>query len=143
MKNYGLVRRNLPLASVAARFLLVAFLVFATVNPSHYSILTWIVSGSAILTAKAVIAFGLALAWLILLRISLAGLGWLGLAYVGLAFLVLALLEAQFKLLHLFSSFTLVIMAELALAIVLTFGLVFSYWVRQASGQSAIVKTPP
>jgi len=143
MTSHAQVRRNLPLASVAARFLLVALLVFATVNPSHYSILTWIMSASAFLSLKAVIAFGLALAWLILLRISLAGLGWLGLAYVGMAFLALALLEAQFKLLRLFSSFTLLIMAELALAIVLTFGLVFSYWVRQASGQSPIVKRPP
>jgi hypothetical protein len=143
MKSHALVRRHLPLASVAARFLLVAFLVFATVNPSHYSILTWILSDSPFLNAKAVIAFGLALSWLILLRISLAGLGWLGFAYVALAFVVLALVEMQFELLHLFSPFALVIMAQFALAIVLTFGLVFSYWVRQASGQSAIVKRPP
>jgi len=139
MKNHASVRRNLPLASVAARFLLVAFLVFATFNPSHYSILAWALSGSALLSAKAVIIFGLAMSWLILLRISLAGLGRLGAAYVGAAFLVLLLIEAQFGVLRFFSSYALVLMAEFALASVLTFGLVFSYWVRQASGQSAIV----
>jgi hypothetical protein len=52
------------------------------------------------------------------------------------------LLEMQFGWLHLFSTYTLLVMAELAFAIILTFGLVFSYWVRQASGQSAVVKIP-
>ena len=142
MKNHASVRRKLPLASVAARFLLVAFFVFATLNPSYYSILTWLISDFSLVSAKAFIAFGLALSWLILLRMSIEGLGWLGLAYVGFAFLALVLLEVQFGWLHLFSTYTLLVMAEFALAIILTFGLVFSYWVRQASGQSAVVKIP-
>jgi hypothetical protein len=142
MKNHASVRRKLPLASVAARFLLVAFFVFATLNPSYYSILTWLISDFSLVSAKAFIAFGLALSWLILLRMSIEGLGWLGLAYVGFAFLVMVLLEMQFGWLHLFSTYTLLVMAELAFAIILTFGLVFSYWVRQASGQSAVVKIP-
>ena len=140
MKSHAYVRRTLPLAGVAGRFLLVAFFVFATFNPSYYSISTWILSGFSLLSSKAFIAFGLALCWLILLQTSLNGLGWLGLAYVALASLVLALFEVQFGCLRLFSNFALVLMAELALAIILTFGLVFSYWVRQASGQSAVVK---
>lgn len=140
MKSHAYVRRTLPLAGVAARFLFVAFFIFATFNPSYYSISTWMLSGFSLLSSKAFIAFGLTLCWLILLRTSLAGLGWLGLAYVGLAFLVLALFEVQFGWLRLLSNYTLVLMAELSLAIILTFGLVFSYWVRQASGQSAVVK---
>ncbi len=143
MKNHATIRRKLPLASVAARFLFTAFLVFATFNPSHYSIVTWIIGGSSSLSVKAFVAFALALLWLIVFRISLAGLGWLGLAYVGLAGLVLALLHAQFGVLHQVSGYALVLAVELAIAVVLTFGLVFSYWVRQASGQSAVVKNPP
>ena len=142
MKNHASVRKKLPLASVAARFLLVAFFVFATLNPSYYSLLTWIFSGFSLLSAKAFIAFGLALSWLILVRMSVEGLGWLGIAYVGFAFLVLALLEVQFGWLSLFSTYPLLVLAELALAVILTLGLVFSYWVRQASGQSAVVRIP-
>lgn len=143
MKSHGNVRRKLPLASVLARFLFVAFLVFATFNPSYYSILTWIVSSPSLLSIKALIAFALALCWLIVLRLSLAGLGWFGLAYVVGAFVILALLELQFEWLRLFSDYTLLLLVQLAVAIVLTFGLVFSYWVRQASGQSPVVKRPP
>ncbi len=142
MKNHASVRKKLPLASVAARFLLVAFFVFATLNPSYYSLSTWMLSGFSLLSAKAFIAFGLALSWLILLRMSVEGLGRLGLAYVGFAFLALLLFEVQFGLLRLLSTYTLLLLAELALAIILTLGLVFSYWVRQASGQSAVVKIP-
>lgn len=142
MKNHASVRRKLPLASVAVRFLLVAFLVFATLNPSYYSIVTWMLSGFSLLSAKAFIGFGLALAWLILIRMSVEGMGWLGIAYVGFAILVLALLDVQFGWVGWFSTYTLLLLAELVLSTILTFGLVFSYWVRQASGQSAVVKIP-
>jgi hypothetical protein len=143
MKSHASVRRNLPLASVAARFLLMAFLVFATFNPSYYSISTWIFSEPSLLSIKLVAGFGLILTWLIVLRIVIGGLGSIGLVYLGLALAVLALLGAQFGLPRGFSTQALLVMAELGLAIALTFGLVFSYWVRQASGQSAVVKNPP
>jgi hypothetical protein len=83
------------------------------------------------------------LTWLIVLRIVVGGLGWLGLVYLGLALAVLALFAVQFGLPRGVSAQALVLMAELGLSIALTFGLVFSYWVRQASGQSAVVKNPP
>jgi hypothetical protein len=143
MKSHASVRRNLPLASVTARFLLMAFLVFATFNPSYYSISTWIFSEPSLLSVKLVAGFGLILTWLIMLRIVIGGLGSIGLVYLGLALAVLALLGAQFGLPRGLSTQALLVMAELGLAIALTFGLVFSYWVRQASGQSAVVKNPP
>jgi hypothetical protein len=143
MKGHASVRRNLPLASVAARFLFVAFVVFATFNPTYYSISTWMLSGFSFLSIKAFLCFGLGLAWLILLRISLAGLGGLGAGYIALASLMLALFEVQFGVSRSLSTWALVLMAELGLTVVITFGLVFSYWVRQASGQSPVVKTPP
>jgi hypothetical protein len=143
MKSHASVRRNLPLASVAARFLLMAFLVFATFNPSYYSLSTWILSGSSPPSVKACVAFGLILTWLIVLRMVLSGLLLLGRIYVGMALLVLALLAAQYGVPRTFSMRLLVLLAELGLSAFLTFGLVFSYWVRQASGQSAVVKNPP
>lgn len=143
MKSHASVRRNLPLASVAARFLLMTFLVLATFNPSYYAISTWIFSGPSLLSVKILVGFGLMLTWLIVVRIVLGGLGRLGLAYLGLALIVLILLVAQFGLPRGVSTYTLVLAAELGLAIALTFGLVLSYWVRQASGQSAVVKNPP
>jgi hypothetical protein len=143
MKSHASVRRNLPLASVAARFLLVAFLVFGTFNPSYYSAVTWIVSDGAHLSIKAFLGFALALCWMVVLRISLAGLGWIGLAYIGAALAILLLLEVQFGVLRLFSPYVLVILAEFAFSGAVALGLVFAYWVRQASGQSAVVKMPP
>jgi hypothetical protein len=143
MKGYGTVRRKLPFASVLVRFLLAAFLVFATFNPSYYSISTWLISGTSVLSIRAFVGFALLLTWIIVLRISLAGLGWLGLAYVGVTFLIGALFEIQFEFIHLVPEYALILASELTFASILTFGLVFSYWIRQVSGQSPIVKMPP
>jgi hypothetical protein len=117
--------------------------VFLTFNPSYYSISTWLLSKSSMLSVKALAGFALALLWLIVLRLSLAGLGWLGLGYIGLSLLILALIEAQFSFLRFLSAYTLWLLVELGFALSLALGLVFSYWVRQASGQSAVVKRPP
>lgn len=143
MKSHAYVRRRLPLASVLARFLLVSFWVFATFNPSYYSISTWLLSDFSLLSVKGFVAFSLMMSWLLLLRISLAGLRQIGRVYVGLTVAIALLFEAQFGFLRLFSAYMLMLLGELALAVTLTFGLVFSYWVRQASGQSAVVKRPP
>ena len=143
MKSHAYVRRRLPLASVLARFLIVSFGVFATFNPSYYSISTWLLSDFSLPSVKGFVAFSLMMSWLLLLRISLAGLRQIGRAYVGLAIVIMLLFEAQFGFLRLFSAYMLTLLGELALAVLLTFGLVFSYWVRQASGQSAVVKRPP
>jgi|EndMetStandDraft_4_1072995.scaffolds.fasta_scaffold167869_2 hypothetical protein len=143
MKSHAYVRRKLPLAGVLARFLLVSLLIFATFNPSYYSILTWIAGSSSPISIKAFVMFTLALSWMIILRFSLAGLGRLGLLYVAATGLALFLLEMRFGFLPSVSAYTLTILIELALAVIVTFGLVFSYWVRQASGQSAVVKRPP
>jgi Family of unknown function (DUF6524) len=143
VKSHAYVKRKLPFAGVVARFVFVTFWVFATFNPSYYSISTWLLSGFSLLSVRGFVAFSLMMSWVLLLRISLAGLRPIGRAYVGLAVVILALLEAQFGFLRLFSPYMLVLLGELAFAVVLTFGLVFSYLVRQASGQSAVIKRPP
>lgn len=143
MKSHANVRRNLPGSSVLARLLLMTFLVFATFNPSYYSITTWLLSDTSVPSIKALVAFALALTWLTVLRISLAGLGSLGLAYIGLSLVVLSLIEVQFGFLRFFSAYAVTLLIELGLSVALAFGLVLSYWVRQASGQSAVVKRPP
>ncbi len=140
MKSYANVRKALPLAGILARFLLVTFLTLATFNPSYYSVSTWIVSDGSLISLKAVTGFGLAAVWIVLLRMSLEGLGWLGLGFTGMAALIGAILAAQFGLLDGVAGYTLVLLLQIAFAATITFGLVFSYWVRQATGQSAVYK---
>jgi hypothetical protein len=141
--SYANVRKKLPWKSALVRFLAVCFLVFATFNPSLYSISTWIISDASLLTVKAFIGFALVLTWLIVLRIAIQGLQWLGLAYIGMAAVIGMLLEWQFPMFRYLPLYSQVLMAELGIALAITFGLVFSYWVRQFAGQSAVVKHPP
>jgi hypothetical protein len=143
MKSYANVRKKLPITSSLVRFLVVSFLVFATFNPSYYSIATWIISDASFISIKAVIGFGLVLTWVIVLRMSIHGLQWIGVTYIGMAIVTGALLELQFGVLQYFSSYAKILLAELAFALTVTFGLVISYWVRQFAGQSAVVKNPP
>ncbi|HKJ62234.1 MAG TPA: DUF6524 family protein [Hyphomicrobiales bacterium] len=141
--SYAVVRKKLPVTGSIIRFLAMSFLVLATFNPSYYSIATWIISDTSLLSIKAFTGFALALIWLIVLRMSLAGMGWLGLAYIGMAIAIGALLEWQFGILRHFSVYTQILLAELAFAFAIAFGLVFSFWVRQFAGQSSVVKNPP
>lgn len=141
--SYANVRKKLPVQSAVVRFLAVSFLVFATFNPSFYSITTWIISDASLLTIKAFIGFTLVLTWLAVLRIAIHGLQWIGVAYLGMAIVVGALLELQFEVLQYFSTYAKILLVELAFALAVTFGLVISYWVRQFAGQSAVVKNPP
>lgn len=143
MSSYAQVRRTLSWTSVLARFLLVSYLVFATYNPSNYSLLTWILSGVSNWSVRLFLLFSLGLAWLIILRLSFQGLGRLGAFFIACALFLLFLTEARFGFLADLPRFQLLIVVELLVAVFITFGLVLSYWVRQASGQSPIVKHPP
>lgn len=143
MKSYANVRKKLPITSSLVRFLAVSFLVFATFNPSYYSIATWIISDASFISIKAVIGFGLVLTWVIVLRMAIHGLQWIGVIYIGMAIVIGALLELQFGMHQHLSIYAKILLAELAFALTVTFGLVISYWVRQFAGQSAVVKNPP
>jgi len=143
VNSYAQVRLRLPWRGVLWRFVVVCYLVFATYNPSHYSLTLWAVSGASQIGLRTFVLFCLALAWLIVLRLSLQGLGRLGAFYVASAFFVLYLIGNRLDLDLSVSPFLLIVMAELLFAAVITFGLVFSYWVRQACRQSPIVKHPP
>jgi hypothetical protein len=60
-----------------------------------------------------------------------------------MAIVIGALLELQFGMHQHLSIYAKILLAELAFALTVTFGLVISYWVRQFAGQSAVVKNPP
>lgn len=141
--SYANVRKKLPIASAAIRFFGVSFLVFATFNPSYYSITTWIIGDTSLPTMKAFVGFVLALTWLTVLRISIQGLQRIGLAYIGMAIAIGALLESQFHILRHMPPYSLFLLAELGFALAITFGLVFAFWMRQFAGQSSVVKNPP
>ncbi len=141
--SHAVVRRKLPWWGVAGRFLLACFLVFATYNPSYYSLATLIVSDVSNPSARLFLGFCLLLAWIIILRVSLAGLDRLA-WYAVLSFIViLGLLEIEFQLFRTLNSFTAILLLELLVAGILAFGLIQSYWVRSIAGQSPVVKHPP
>ena len=141
--SYAVVRRKLPWWGLVSRFLVPCFLVFATYNPSYYSLTTWIISDVSNPSVRLFLGFSLFVCWIIVLRISFAGLDRLAWFFVMSFIIILALLELEFQLLGSLQSFTLILLLELLAAAVLAFGLVQSYWVRAVAGQSPVVKTPP
>lgn len=141
--SYAVVRRKLPLWGLLGRFLLPCFLVFATYNPSYYSLTSWIISGVSSPSVRLFLGFSLVVTWIVILRISFAGLDRLAWYFVISFIIILALLEIEFHIFRSLQSFTLILLLELLAAAVLAFGLVQSYWVRAIAGQSPVVKTPP
>jgi hypothetical protein len=141
--SYAVVRKTLPFWGVVGRFLLPCFLVFATYNPSYYSLTTLIISDVSNPAVRAFLAFSLGLGWLIILRISFAGLGRIGWFFILSFVTILILMEIELQIFRSLSSFSQILLLELLAAGILSFGLVQSYWVRGISGQSAIIKNPP
>ena len=143
MISHAQVRRQLPFRGVAARYVLVCFLVFATYNPSNYSLFVWLLSGHAPTSVKMFAAASAAILWVVLLRIAFSGLRGFGFFALALLAIIVALLEWEYQLLANLSRFTLFFLLQLAVATAISFGLLLSYWVRQSAGQSPVVKHPP
>ena len=141
--SYAVVRRKLPWWGLVSRFLVPCFLVFATYNPSYYSLTTWIMSDVSNPSVRLFLGFSLLVCWIIILRVSLAGLDRLAWYFVMSFVIIVVFLELEFRVLANLQSFTLILLLELLAATVLAFGLVQSYWVRAIAGQSPVVKTPP
>lgn len=141
--SYAQVRKKLPLTSFVLRGLLVAFLVFATINPSKYTLTTWILASSAPLSIRLFIAFCMFAAWITLLRIAWQGLRAVGFFLVFFLMMILVLCELQFNILSGLSSFALSMVALALVTAFTTLGLVGSYLVRWITGQSPVVKNPP
>ena len=141
--SYAVVRRNLPWWGVAARYMLSCFLTFATYNPSLYSLTTFVASDIFSPSVRIFIGFALLLSWVVILRISFAGLDRMAWFAVFCFILSLCLLEIEFHIFRGLDSFSAILLLELLIAAVLAFGLVQSYWVRRLAGQSPVVKFPP
>ena len=141
--SYAQVRKKLPLTSFVLRILLVAALVFATVNPSKYTLTTWLLASSAPLSVRIFIAFALFAVWIAILRIAWQGLRAFGFSFLLITGIPLALLEVQFDFIRGLSAFSLSLLALCAVTAVISLGLVGSYLVRWLTGQSPVVKNPP
>lgn len=141
--SYAQVRKSLPLKSFVLRILLVATLVFATVNPSKYTLTTWLLASSAPLSVRIFIAFALFAVWIVILRIAWQGLRAFGFSIVLCIGVLLVLLEIRFDFLRGLSGFSLSLVVLCLLTAVTSLGLVGSYLVRGLSGQSPVVKHPP
>lgn len=143
MNSHGQVRKVLPWLGVLWRYLLVCLLVFATYNPSYYTLTAWILTSGDPISARVLAAFVLGVAWFIVLRFSLQGLGNFGGFLVALALLIIALLEQKYRVLAALDGFMLTVALLMIFSAVVTTGLTLSYWIRQATGQSPVVKHPP
>lgn len=149
MMGHGGVRQKLPLPGLVARVLLSLTLVFATYNPLGFSIITYLWTSDAPASVLVFVGFALALTWFIFARISLMGLGVGGLLIAfGFVLVVIILPLAMGSTDDTFGdapdTITIVTIGiQILLSLLLSFGLVFSYWVRELTGQSAIIKDPP
>jgi|GEM_PF-2332365 len=141
--SYGAVRRKLPLWGAVGRFMLPCFLIFGTYNPSNYSLTTLIVNDVTNLPTRVFLGFSLFLAWIVVLRIAYAGLDWTAWFAVVSFIIIMGLLELEFGLIHELDVFTKILLLEMLIANMLGFGLVVSYWTREITGQSPVVKHPP
>ena len=137
------MRKNLPVLSVFGRFLLATFLVFATYNPSGYSVLTWALSAPIGVWTRFFTLICLGIAWVILVRLATQGLGRFGGFLLFMAVVAASIIEFRFQFLGKMTPTVIMIIFELFVALTLTFGLVYPYFMRQITGQSAVVKTPP
>ena len=143
MNSHAQVRKALPWAGVLWRFVFVCLLVFATYNPSWYTLTAWILTSGDAVSARVLVAFVLAVLWLIVLRFSMQGLGNFGGFLVLLALVIIALLEQKYRVLTSLDAFMLTNALLVIFSAVVTTGLALSYWIRQSTGQSPVVKHPP
>ena len=143
MKSYAQVRRTLTWRGVVVRILLVSFLLFATYNPSNMSLLQWLWTSASPFSVKLFGVTTLAIVWIILLRLSLSGLRGLGVFVLFCVFFAAGALQWEYGWLVQLDRLSLVLVLQFSLVLTIAFGLIISYWVRQASGQSAVVKNPP
>lgn len=141
--SYGKARLYLPWRGVLWRFVLVSFVVLATWNPSHYTLTAWLLTSPVAPSLRLLVAFALALVWLVLLRFAYHGIGRFGLYLLLSAATIVALVSSQYRLLDGLGGFVLALLALGAVAVALTFGLVKAFWLRAITGQSPVVKTPP
>lgn len=131
-----------PVPFFVARFLASLLFVFATYNPTGYSLYHWIVdSGSYLLSLKAIVAVALAMLYYAVFRVMLAALRRSGLIVGAIAALLFALeiatviVPARTRPTWHYYGLVGQYVALGALAILVSFGMSWSHLVEQLTGQ--------
>jgi hypothetical protein len=131
--------RNLSLGGVLARFLASLVLVIATFNPSGYSFVHWIAANFPHLEPiQLVVGIALLGLWLFFLHATWRSLGTVGVV-LGLAFLAAVVwLFASWGWFHSATHTSMIWLALLLIACLLTFGLSWALIQRRISGQVVV-----
>jgi hypothetical protein len=131
--------RNLSLGGVLARFVASLVLVIATFNPTGYSFVHWIAANFPHLEPiQLVVGIALVGLWLFFLHATWRSLGTVGVV-LGLAFLAAVVwLFASWGWFHSATHTSMIWMALVLIACLLTFGLSWALIQRRISGQVVV-----
>jgi hypothetical protein len=131
--------RNLTLGGVLARFAASLILVIATFNPTGYSFVHWIAANFPHLEPiQLVVGIALLGLWLFFLHATWRSLGTVGVV-LGLAFLAAVVwLFASWGWFHSATHTSMIWMALVLIACLLTFGLSWALIQRRISGQVVV-----
>jgi hypothetical protein len=131
--------RNLSLSGVLARFAASLVLVIATFNPTGYSFVHWIAANFPHLEPiQLVVGIALLGLWLFFLHATWRSLGTVGVV-LGLAFLAAVVwLFASWGWFHSATHTSMIWMALVLIACLLTFGLSWALIQRRISGQVVV-----
>jgi hypothetical protein len=131
--------RNLSLGGVLARFVASLVLVIATFNPTGYSFVHWIAANFPHLQPiQLVVGIALLGLWLFFLHATWRSLGTVGVV-LGLAFLAAVVwLFASWGWFHSATHTSMIWMALVLIACLLTFGLSWALIQRRISGQVVV-----
>ena len=138
----AMVGNSLPMGFVLVRFLLSLAFVFATYNPTGYSLFHWITDvGAGVLSLKAVVALALVMIYYAIFRVVFAAFRRSGLIVAGLAAVLFVSELASLvvpRQSQPFWHFNILLSQYIilcAVAIVVSFGLSWSHLIEQLTGQ--------
>jgi len=123
-------------SSFFARWLFALLLVFGTYNPTEYSYVYWVLSGSTEFgPVMALTGVALVIAWIVFLRATLMSIGWLGIGLGAALFGCLIWLLIDIGLVKLGSAGALTWIVLLVLSLILAAGMSWSHIRRRLTGQ--------
>jgi len=135
----GAVMRNLSMGGLIARFLASLLLVTVTFNPSGYSFVHWIAGNFPhFQPLQLVLGIALLAAWLFFLHATWRSLGTLGVALGAAFFAAMAWLFSSWGWFSLTNHNTVIWVALLMIACLLTLGLCWALIQARVSGQAVV-----
>jgi hypothetical protein len=138
-------KRKFSFAALLARFLVSLLLVFATYNPSGYSIFHWLTGvWDGPTSAKVLVVLALAMLYYAILRVVFAAFRWSGLLAAAVVSIIASLVVVPVFLPEGSDSGPLSItllavqyVAPTSLAMVLAFGISWSHIIQRLTGQQS------